>query len=424
MNAFDKVIGYDTVKRELLRICDMVKNPKIYEKMGAKLPSGILLCGVPGLGKTLMAKCFIEESGLPAHIVRRNKNAENFIDEITEAFRKAKSCAPSVVVLDDMDKFANEDDTHRDAEEYVAVQAAIDEVSGSDVVVLATVNDRSKLPDSLTRAGRFDKIIRIQKPTLTDAEQIIRYYLRGKQLSEDVNIDDLTKMISYSTCAVLESILNEAAMDAAYARKDCIEMADLVRAVLRVEYKSIDDDATAKDIEETALHEAGHLVACEVLCAGSVGFASVQFSDTGLIDGVVRRCKKLPRRAYKIISSLAGKAAVELYYSETAASGCQADIRSAFGNIRQAISESATNGFGMVDVSTNRFSEASESMNARNEAVTQAELERYYFKAKDILLKNRVFLEKVAEALTERKTLLYSDIQKLREEAGVTEIAV
>ena len=131
MSAFDKVIGYETIKNELAQICDMIHNKDAYEKLGAKLPRGIVLSGDPGLGKTLMAKSFIEESGLKAFTVRRDKGNDDFIGSITEVFKNAKDNAPSIVFLDDMDKFANEDEGHRDAEEYVAVQSGIDEVKDS-----------------------------------------------------------------------------------------------------------------------------------------------------------------------------------------------------------------------------------------------------------------------------------------------------
>ena len=125
MNAFDKVIGYKATKRELLQLCDMLRNREIYEEMGARLPHGLLLYGDPGLGKTLLARCFVEESGLHTITVRRDKGGDAFIDGITQAFASAKTKAPSIVLLDDMDKFANEDDTHCDAPEYAAVQAGI-----------------------------------------------------------------------------------------------------------------------------------------------------------------------------------------------------------------------------------------------------------------------------------------------------------
>ena len=426
MNSFDKVIGYETIKNELLQICDMLHNRKAYEELGAKLPQGVLLYGDPGLGKTLMAKCLIEESGLKAYTIRRNKGNDDFIGNITETFAEAKKHAPAIIFLDDMDKFANEDSNHRDAEEYVAVQSGIDEVKNHDVFVLATANEIWKLPKSLVRSGRFDRKIEVKCPTDKDATSIIEHYLSDKKVSSSVNMDDLAKMISYSSCAELETILNEAAIGAAYKRKSSIEMDDLTQSVLRMQYDSPDNftKASAEDLKKTALHEAGHLVVCEVLEPGSVGLASLRATGRDSTGGFIHRCKELSRRPYHVMVSLAGKAAVELYYSEACASGCQNDINRAFNIIRDGLSESGTHGFGMIDVATQRFSETSESLNSRNESVTQAELERFMIKTKDVLLKNRAFLEAATEALIEKETLLYSDICELKSKVPVVEVAV
>jgi cell division protease FtsH len=142
MSEFDKVIGYEDIKMELKRYCDVVKNPEKYRKLGVQTPSGILMHGNPGLGKSLMAKCFIAESGRKVFTLRKNQSDGDFVNTIRETFEKAKQAAPCIVFLDDMDKFANEDREHPDAEEYVAVQAGIDECKGSEVFLLATVNDR------------------------------------------------------------------------------------------------------------------------------------------------------------------------------------------------------------------------------------------------------------------------------------------
>lgn len=426
MSAFDRIIGYQTIKEELLQICDMIHNREIYENLGAKLPQGILLYGDPGLGKSLMAKSFITESGLPAYIVRRDKGSDDFIGKITDTFEKAKKNAPAIVLLDDMDKFANEDDRHIDAEEYVAVQAGIDEVKGCNVFVFATVNEIRKLPRSLIRSGRFDRKIEVNSPTDRDAEEIIKYYLAEKKVSDNVNMDDLVKMVSYGSCAELETILNEAAIGAAYARKEKIEMDDLVKSVLRMQYDALDNftKKSSDALKEIALHEAGHLVVSEILTPGSVGLASLRTAGRDSTGGFIHRCMPVTRRAHHILISLAGKAAVELYYSGVCANGCQSDIRKAADNIRDAISESGTGGFGMIDVANHRFPESSESFNSRNESVVHAELERYMFKTREILIKNRDFLEKAAQMLSEKETLLYSDIRKLRESIKITEVVL
>ena len=425
MSAFDNVIGYDSIKSELLQICDMIHNKPVYEKLGAKLPQGVLLYGEPGLGKTTMARALIEECGIPTYTVRRKKGSDDFIGEIGAAFEAARDSAPAIVFLDDMDKFANEDDHHRDAEEYVAVQAAIDEVKDCGVFVLATVNELGKLPNSLVRAGRFDSKICFQEPSGEDAAKIITHYLAGKKVSGDVNMEDISKMIGSASCADLEVILNAAAISAAHARKDSIETEDLVEATLRMCYDAPDYSIRKSDseIRNIALHEAGHLVVCEVLDPGSVGLASLRSKGRDTNGGFIRCCRDLNNRRHRILVSLASKAAVELYHSETCASGCQSDIHKAFSLIRDGLSTNATHGLALVDVETRRSPCMSETVNAASEAVVHAELERYMLKARDILLKNREFLEKARDALIEKETLLYSDIQKIRSSVKITEAA-
>lgn len=423
MNAFDKVVGYEAIKDELLQICDMIGNRELYGQLGARLPRGVLLYGAPGLGKTLIAKSFIEESGLKAYVLRRDKG-DDFVESITETFREAKENAPCIVFLDDMDKFANEDKNRSDAKEYVAVQAGIDEVKGHDVFILATVNKLRKLPDSLVRSGRFDRKIEIECPSDKDAEKIVRHYLAGKKIADNVNMDDFSKMISYSSCAELETILNEAAISAAYARKNAIETEDLIGAVLKMQYGSRDNSVkkTQEDIRKIALHEAGHLVVSEAVLPGSVGLASLRSTGRGSYGGFIHHCKALPGTRHHVLVALAGKAAVELYYADTCAGGCSEDINRAFTYIRDGISEIAALGLGMIDVTTQRCPITSENMKSRNEAVTHAMLEEYIRKARDILLKNKDFLEKTADALVNKETLLYSDIRALRESTVVTEV--
>lgn len=99
MNKFDNVIGYDSIKNELMQIVDMVHNKERYEALGARMPVGVLLHGEPGLGKTLLAKCFIDECGLKSYTLRSNKGGDKFVDEITATFEKAKQNAPSIIFL-------------------------------------------------------------------------------------------------------------------------------------------------------------------------------------------------------------------------------------------------------------------------------------------------------------------------------------
>ena len=123
MSEFDKIIGYKDIKTELIGLCDVIKNADKYKALGVAPIGGLLLDGNPGVGKTLMANCFIKESGRKAFVCRKNKPDGEFVNEIKNVFVEAAENAPSIILLDDMDKFANEDDYHRNAEEYVTVQS-------------------------------------------------------------------------------------------------------------------------------------------------------------------------------------------------------------------------------------------------------------------------------------------------------------
>ena len=420
MSAFEKVIGYESIKNELMQICDMVHNKERYESLGARMPSGVLLHGDPGIGKTLMAKCFIEECKINTYTLRSNKGTDKFVDEITDVFEKAKKNSPSIIFLDDMDKFANDDEAHRDAKEYVAVQAGIDSVKECDVFVIATTNDIRKLPQSLIRPGRFDKTIIMKSPTKEDAQKIIKHYLNNKKLSKNVNFDDLCNMISYHSCADLETIINEAAISAGFRQKMSIEMEDLIAAVLRLQYNSPDDffQKDEDEIRKVALHEAGHLVVSEVIKPGCIGLASIRTKGRSNTGGFIHKCEELERRPHNIMAALGGKVATELYYSEACASGCYSDLQKAIRLLRDGLTESGTNGISFLEFGD--FYNLSDRTFDNREAVVHAELERYIFQTRNILLKNKEFLEKVADALVEKETLLSSDIKAIRESVTIT----
>lgn len=232
MSAFDKVIGYEKEKEELYQLCDMAKNPEKYAALGVKLPRGILLHGVPGVGKTLMASALIEEMGRVCYTCRKDKANDAFVDTIRGVFAEAKAHAPAVIFLDDVDKFASDSDS-RNPEELIAVQSGIDEVKGSDVFVVATANNIRELPYSLRRAGRFDRILEICPPNRREAVEIVRHYLADKKVAGDVTAESVARLMDGNSCAALESVLNEAGIYAGYENKPEIGREHIVRAVLR-----------------------------------------------------------------------------------------------------------------------------------------------------------------------------------------------
>ena len=427
MSAFDKVIGYESIKNELLQICDMIQNRDVYEEFGARLPQGVLLHGDPGLGKTLMAKCFIEESGLPAYVVRRNMSSDDFIGNITETFQKARENAPCIVFLDDMDKFANDDGNHQDSEEYVTVQACIDDAKGKEVFVLATVNDVSKLPKSLIRAGRFDQRIDVKPPTADDAEKIVAYYLSQKRLGGDLEPNVIAALLTGHSCAVLETVINEAGLLAGYQRSDVVTMEHIVDACLRIvdDISGIPEDRPAVDLRSgrvdafVCYHEAGHAVVREVLYPGSVSLVLAR-SDMGFTRGWSANEKDEFFWQADIIDSLAGRAAVELKYNRFDM-GAEGDMECAFEMTRGLVKYQCYCGFDLYG-GDERF--LSDGLKAKQEAAIAAEVERYYRKAKELLSRNIAFLDAVAKGLAEKGLLTAADIRRIRENCTITPVTI
>lgn len=416
MNAFDKVIGYDDIKLELIRFADVIRHTDKYSRLGVSVPSGLLLYGEPGLGKTLMASCFIAEAGCKVFTLRKDKPNGDFINQIKETFEEAKKTPPAIVFLDDMDKFANEDSNHPNAEEYVTVQACIDECKGRGVFVLATVNDRRCLPDSLTRAGRFDKVIKIDSPGMKEAERIIAHFLSGKQVMGDVDTEELARLMDGRSCAELEAIINEAGIYAGFSGKEKIDQEDIVKANMRMMFNSPEcmNPGDTTDTRMAALHEAGHAVVAEVLNPGTVTLISV-CRRVGSIEGFTKfffpegfaSSKEL--QEHDIISGLGGKAAIEVVYG-TADMGCNSDMHKVFDKVSTFVDNTCSLGF-----ETFEGYNASPYLLEKKDRLIASEIARYYQIAKRILIENREFLHAVAEMLIVRKTITFREMQGIRE---------
>lgn len=430
MTSFDKIIGYENEKKELKRIADMLKNPKHYEKLGAKLQNGLLLDGNPGTGKTLMANTLIEASGRKAFVCRKDKPNGSFVEHITEIFEEAKKNAPSIVLLDDMDKFANEDERHKNAEEYVTLQTCIDNVRDFDVFVIATTNDMHVLPDSLVRAGRFDQIMRIERPSFNDAVEIIKHYLKDKQIMSDIDPDYIAKLMCRRSCATIESIINQAATIAGFERRDKIELSDFIEVASSTVFRHGNFEFCKKDIDlsdensflaEIVYHEAGHVVANEILVPESVTLVAVGDKNgytshfPGFVENDVREDE------FRIITLLGGIAAVEQVFGRKGFGGAR-DLSEAQSQLDWFLRNFGKYGFGFVSCPEHR-SVSGTSLNNR-EVATSAFFEAYYEKTKKLIALNREFLEKIAHELAEKKVLTMYDIQRIKSECKIRKVDV
>lgn len=419
---FEKVIGYEPIKLVLGRILDMMRNREKYDKLGTKLPSGVLLSGKPGTGKTLIANSFIKASNLPVFLVRKDKPDGDFVKFIKQSFEDAKAKAPSIVFLDDMDKFANEDDYHCDAEEYVTIQSCIDEVKGYDVFVLATANNVGKLPDSLLRSGRFDKHIKVNPPTGKDAAKIVEYYMQQKNFVTDIDCEEIAKMLDGGSCAVLETVINEASVLAGFEGKEKIEKEDLLRSAMCVIFNApeLAEKKPVEIVRKTAYHEAGHVVVAELLEPGSISLVSVLGHD-GPTQGVTayyqeddRYFSDIKYMKNRVRSLLAGKATTEIVYGEVDV-GANSDIHRAIDITERFVDHYCGFGFDKFEFQD----KSSNDLLSRKELQVFTELEKYYQETKKMLIDNREFLDKVANQLVEKETLTCKDIKEIRESCKI-----
>lgn len=438
MSKFDKIIGYSAVKKELKQIADTLKNREVYAKLGVSTPRGLLLYGEPGVGKSLMASAVIEESGRKAFVCRKDQPNGDFVNVIKATFEKAIENAPSIVLLDDMDKFANGDERHPDAEEYVTVQSCIDEAKGKEVFVLATVNNMRCLPRSLHRAGRFDRVIEIDTPRGKDALAIIAHYLKSKKVVDNVDAKTIARIMDGRSCAELETVINEAGLYAGYERAEFITMDHFMEALMRTVFDvptasdELEDedfysslDGSKKFASQIVYHEAGHAVVSEVLCPESVTLVSAH-NRGGRIGGFTdyyndKAHSPLYWNKSRIVGALGGIAAIEQKYGIFDVGG-ECDLDQAFDRTKNLIVNTCISGFHLH--SYDWYGDDSERLKADQQQAIAAEVEKFYRKAKEIISLNFEFFEKIASALAKKKLLSAVDIQKIKSECKIVPVAL
>ena len=329
-------------------------------------------------------------------------------------FDEAAENAPSIVLLDDLDKFANEDEHRRDAEEFVTVQACIDKVKDKRVFVIATANNMNKLPDSLIRAGRFDHVLELKCPSGKDAEDIIAHYLEGKPFVADVDIRLIARLMEGRSCAELESVINQAGTYAAFEGRGVVEMGDMIKAILRIVFKapeSFDNNAAALPI--VACHEAGHALVAELLEPGSVNLVTALNHDSfaGGVASIHRDdlyfySKKMMEN--RVMYILAGKAATEICYG-TVDTGAMSDLNRAFDIVHRFVDDYCSYGFGQFVFASHT---SNETLDRRDSRVA-VEMDNFYAKTKQLLFENKSKLDALRTRLIEEKTLLGQEVRQI-----------
>lgn len=418
MNEFDKIFGYENEKQEMLRLCDVLNNRKKYEDLGITLPKAILLYGDPGLGKTLMAKAFISATGRKVFHCKKNKSNGEFVNEIKGTFENAIKNAPSIIFFDDMDKFA-EDNLQQNCnkEEFVAIQTGLEDIEDNDVFVIATANDIYNLPNSLMREGRFGKKLQFSAPSLEDSAKIIAYYLASKKVSSDVKAESLAHILCGYSCAMLENVINEAGIYAAYSGAQEITLDHIREAVSKIviERTPLSKNDSAKPI--IAYHEAGHAV-MHLLAHREVGCLAIgKCGKDGLGVGVCTLARPGKTASYEeihnyILTLLAGKAGSELQFG-VVDTGVEKDIDEAMYVIRKNLQLSILFGFEYCYTAEKYEDSQSYRQLDKNQEKAVQLLEEYYNEARAILIKYKYLLDAIANELIEKEILLYDDIVRI-----------
>ncbi len=414
---FEDIVGYEDVKNELNVIIDMLNNPEVYSKMGTKMIDCLMLVGAPGVGKTSFAKCIFKAVNRKPYVLRKKYNDVEFVNHITDVFKQAMENAPSIILLDDMDKYSDKEKDNGeplDAKEFVAVQACIDEIYDKDVFVLSTVNELFKIPYSLRRNGRFGNIIRLKKPCKNETEEIVKHYLNSVGDFTHIDTEIIAKMLVGKSCATLESVINNAAIKASYNRQKRIELENIVDACLDIVFEAseIDKNLSEATLKRIAYHEAGHALISEVLDPGSVAVMSMRKTCSDKL-GFVRyyraESEEWTHEYYEnlIITSLGGKAAIEIVFGESDL-GVNADLHNAFEKAKRLVDNYAVFGFDCWIEDNN----AAYVEQNRNRAMSMV-LDRDYLEAKRIIARNRCILDELANRLLEKTTLICTEISEV-----------
>ena len=275
--TFNDVAGNEAAKQDLSEIVDFLKSPKKYEKLGAKIPRGVLLAGDPGTGKTLMARAVAGEANVPFFSISGSEFAEMFVgvgaSRVRDLFDKAKKNAPSIIFIDEIDAVAHKRDARGGAgrEDEQTLNQILVEMDGFEnetgVIVIAATNRIDMLDKALLRPGRFDRHVNVTLPERKDRVEILKVHFKNKPMAKDVKIDALAAKTAGSSGADLANIANEAAIAAARAGREEITNADITEAFERIAIGPERKSKVMNDQERkiTAYHEAGHAIVGHVL---------------------------------------------------------------------------------------------------------------------------------------------------------------
>ena len=448
---FTDVAGNESAKQDLSEVVDFLKNPKKYEKLGAKIPRGVLLAGDPGTGKTLMARAVAGEANVPFFSISGSEFAEMFVgvgaSRVRDLFSKAKKNAPSIIFIDEIDAVAHKRDARGGAgrEDEQTLNQILVEMDGFDnesgVIVIAATNRVDMLDKALLRPGRFDRHVDVTLPERKDRLAILEVHFKNKPADKTVDLKALAAKTAGSSGADLANIANEAAITAAREGHKEITGADLTEAFERV---AIGPERKSKVMNEqerkiTAYHEAGHAVVGHVL-PDSDPVHKITIIPRGHTGGVTwflppedRSYKSVYELKDVLARAMGGRIAEKIIFGEdSVTTGASSDLQhvaelSKEMIIREGMGKKTRNlvypseATGYYTISTGKpYSEKTAEL--IDEEITEFTTEAAK-RAEAVLKANRKVLDRVASALLEKESLEEEDLKNIFDGATLPDAA-
>ena len=445
--TFRDVAGLQEEKEDLKEIVDFLKSPDKYNKVGARIPKGVLLVGPPGTGKTLMAKAVAGEAGVPFFSISGSDFVEMFVgvgaSRVRDLFEEGKRHSPCIIFIDEIDAVARRRGTGmgggHDEREQTLNQLLV-EMDGfgvnEGIIVMAATNRVDILDPAILRPGRFDRTIAVGAPDVRGREEILKVHAKGKPLGDDVDLAQIAQTTAGFTGAELENLLNEAAILAAKEDRQFLCQKDIQKAFIKVGIGTEKHSRVISEKEKkiTAYHEAGHAILFHVLEKMDPVY-TISIIPTGA--GAAGYTMPLPNRdemfntrgkmLENIQVCLGGRIAEELIFDDIT-TGASEDIRRATSIAKAMVTKYGMSAnMGMVtygddqdEVFIGRDLAHSRGFSETTAAAIDREVKEIiddcYVKAKVSIQEHSYVLEHCAQLLLEKEKIGRAEFEKLFEE--------
>src|SRR5437773_3749097 len=441
--TFSDVAGIDEAKEEVVEIIEFLKDPHKFQKLGGRIPKGVLIVGPPGTGKTLLAKAIAGEAGVPFFSISGSDFVEMFVgvgaSRVRDLFEQGKKHAPCIIFIDEIDAVGRlrgaglgggHDEREQTLNQLLVEMDGFDTTEG--VILIAATNRPDVLDPALLRPGRFDRQITVNRPDVRGRTEILRVHTKKVPLAKDVDLEVISRGTPGFSGADLENLVNEAALLAARLNKTAVELKDFEfakdKVLMGVERKSM--VLTDEEKRTTAYHEAGHALMATLL-PGTEPVHKVTIIPRGRALGLTMQLPTDDRHSYSkefLYNTLAilmgGRVAEELIFNQVT-TGAGNDLERATDLARKMVCE-----WGMSeDLGPLTFGKKDEEIFLGREIATRrdysediaikidAEVKRLvlgnYERTKKMLRDNMAALKALAEALLEKEVLDAPEIDKI-----------